>query len=438
MIPKTEKKIETLLIRGGRVVDPSVDRDGVFDVLIEGEKITRVAKTIAPPAGAHVLEAKGMIVAPGLVDLCVHLREPGNEGAENIETGTRAAAAGGVTGLVCMPDTDPLIDEESGVQFILRRSAETACVRVWPAGALTMGESPERLGELGAMAKAGAVVASDAGQVPLKSLVLRRGLEYAKAFDLPVMLTPEDRFLAPDGVMNEGPLATRLGHRGVPRQSEAVSVARSLALAELTGAHVILGPLTTREGVDLLREAKRRRLPVTAWTAPHYFSLTEESVVEHGTLAKVSPPLRSAADRDALVKGLADGTLDVIASDHGPQSRSAKEQEFSQAPFGIIGLETMLPLAVTRLVEPGHLSWLELIRRLSTAPADVLGVPAGKLAEGAPADVVIIDPAEERKLSSFSSKSQNSPFLGVTLRGFPQAVIVGGQMVLRREALKTA
>ncbi len=438
MTSKTEKKTDVLLIRGGRVVDPASDRDGTFDVLIDGEKIARVAKSVPAPSGAHVLEAKGMIVAPGLVDLCVHLREPGNEGAENIESGTRAAAAGGVTSVVAMPDTDPLIDEESSVQFILRRAAETASVRVWPAAALTMGESPEHLGEIGAMAKAGAVVASDAGQVPLKSLLLRRALEYSKAFDLPVMLTPEDRFLAPDGVMNEGPLATRLGHRGVPRQSETVAVARSLALADLTGARVILGPITTREGVELMREAKRRRLPVAAWTAPHYFTLTEESVVEHGSLAKVSPPLRGPEDRDAVIKGIADGTLDIVASDHAPHSRSAKEQEFSVAPFGMIGLETLLPLAVTRLVEPGHVSWLELIRRLSTAPAKVLNIPAGTLSEGAPADVVIIDPAEERKLVTFGSKSQNSPFLGASLRGFPQAVIVGGRLVLRREALKTA
>jgi dihydroorotase len=215
-------------------------------------------------------------------------------------------------------------------------------------------------------------------------------------------------------------------------------VARALALSELTGARVILGPITTREGVELMREAKRRRLSVAAWTAPHYFTLTEEAVVAHGTLAKVTPPLRAPEDRDALVKGLADGTLDAVASDHAPQSRSAKEQEFLLAPFGMIGLETLLPLAVTRLVEPGHMSWTDLVRRMSTAPADLLGIPAGRLSEGSPADVVIIDPTEERKLSSFSSKSQNSPFLGASLRGFPQAVIVGGRLVLRREALKTA
>lgn len=436
---KTDKKqTDMLLIRGGRVVDPASNRDGVFDVLIEGENISRVAKSVPAPAGAYILEAKGMIVAPGLVDICVHLREPGNEGAENIESGTRAAAAGGVTSVVAQPDTDPLIDEESSVQFILRRAAETASVRVWPSGALTMGENPERLGELGAMAKAGAVTASDAGQVQPRSQVLRRALEYAKAFDLPVMLGTEDKTLAPDGVMNEGALATRLGHRGVPRQAESIAIARALAISELTGARVILGPISTREGADMIRDAKRRSTPISAWTAPHYFTLTEEDVVAHGALAKVSPPLRKTEDKNAIVQALADGTIDIIASDHAPYGRSSKEQEFSQAPFGIIGLETLLPLSVARLVEPGNLSWMEAIRRLSTTPAEVLKLPVGKLAEGAPADVLILDPMEERKIGSFSSKSQNSPFLGASLRGFPQAVIVGGRLVVRREALKTA
>lgn len=436
---KTDKKqTDFLLIRGGRVVDPAANRDGEMDVLIEGDKISRVAKSVPAPSGAHVLEARGLIVAPGLVDLCVHLREPGNEGAENIETGTRAAAAGGVTSVVSMPDTDPLIDEESSVQFILRRAAETASVRVWPSGALTMGENPERLGELGAMAKAGAVAISDAGQAQPRSQLLRRALEYAKAFDVPVMLGTEDKTLAPDGLMNEGALATRLGHRGVPRQAEVIGLSRALAVAELTGARVVLGPITTREGAELIRDAKRRSLAVSAWTAPHYFTLTEEDVAAHGALAKVSPPLRAVEDKNAIVQALADGTIGIIASDHSPHGRSSKEQEFNIAPFGMIGLETLLPLAVARLVEPGHLSWMEALRRLSTAPADALKLPVGRLTEGAPADVLILDPMEERRIASFSSKSQNSPFLGASLRGFPQAVIVGGRVVLRREALKTA
>lgn len=438
MTARTDRKTDLLLIRGGRVVDPVHGRDGEMDVLIEGEAVSRVAKGIPAPAGAHVLEAKGMIVAPGLVDLSVHLREPGNEGAENIETGTRSAAAGGVTSVVAQPDTVPPIDEESSVQFILRRAAETASVRVWPAGALTMGEAPDRLGEIGAMSKAGAVLVSDAGQDIPRSQLLRRALEYAKAFDVPVMLSAQDPSLAPDGVMNEGALATRLGHRGVPRQAEAIGLSRALALAELTGARVILGPVTTAEGVHLVRDAKRRNPAVAAWTAPHYFALTDEAVAAHGALAKVSPPLRSVEDRNALVQGLADGTIDAVASDHAPHGRSSKESEYPLAPFGMIGLETLLPLAVTRLLEPGHLSWVELVRRLSARPAELLGLPVGQLGDGAPADIVIIDPAEERKLTAFSSKSQNSPFLGAVLRGFPQAVVVGGRLVLRREALKTA
>jgi dihydroorotase len=422
--------VTATLIRGGRVVDPAGGRDGEADVLIEGDKISRVGAGISAPAGAVVIEAKGKIVAPGLVDLCVHLREPGNEGAENINSGAIAAAAGGVTSVVAMPDTAPLTDEESDIQFVLRRASEAAAARVWPAAALTKGESPERLAELGAMAKAGAVAASDAGQAIPHALLLRRALEYAKAFDLPILLSAEDKSLAADGVMNEGPLATRLGHRGSPRQAEAVGLARAFALAELTGARLILGPLSTREGVDALREAKRRGLSVAGWTAPHYFTLTEEAVLEFGAFAKVRPPLRTAADVEALIRGLADGTLDAIASDHAPQGRSAKEQEFSAAPFGMVGLETLLPLVVTRLIEPGRLSWPDAVRRLSVEPAKLLKLPAGTLAEGAPADVVVIDPAQERTLSSFRSKSRNSPFLGATLRGFATAVFVGGRPVV--------
>jgi dihydroorotase len=422
--------VTATLIRGGRVVDPANGRDGEADVLIEGDKIARVGSNISAPAGAAVVEAKGKIVAPGLVDLCVHLREPGNEGAEDIGSGALAAAAGGVTSVAAMPDTVPQTDEESDIQFIHRRASEAAAARVWPVGALTKGEAPEHLAELGAMAMAGAVAASDAGQAIPHALLLRRALDYAKAFDLPVMLSAEDKSLAADGVMNEGPLATRLGHRGSPRQAEAVGLARAFALAELTGARLILGPLTTCEGVEALREAKRRGLAVAGWTAPHYLTLTEDAILEHGALAKVTPPLRTARDAEALIVGLADGTVDAIASDHSPQSRSAKEQEFAVAPFGMIGLETLLPLVVTRLVLPGRLSWLDAVRRLSAEPARLLKLPVGTLAEGAPADVVVIDPAEERKVSSFRSKSRNSPFFGATLRGFATAVFVGGRPVV--------
>jgi dihydroorotase len=421
--------IPCVLLRGGRVVDPVSKRDGVFDVLMKDGVIAQVAPSIPAPDGAVIVDASGKIVAPGLVDLCVHLREPGDEGAEDIESGTRAAAAGGVTSVVAMPDTRPLIDEESDVQFLLRRAAETASVRVWPTGALTMGASPERLAEIGAMTKAGAVAVCDAGQSIPTTLLFRRALEYAKAFDVPVMLMPDDDSLAPDGVMNESSLATRLGHRGIPRQAETIGVARAVALADLTGTRVILGPITTSESVSLLREAKRRGIPVGGWTAPHYFTLTEQAVVDHGAVAKVLPPLRGDADREALIQGLVDGVIDAVASDHGPRSRSSKDQEFAVAPFGMIGLETLLPLVVTHLIAPGRLLWSQAIERLSSGPARLLGLPVGSLAVGASADAVVIDPTAERVIASFRSRSRNSPFFGVPLKGFPVAVFVGGRPV---------
>lgn len=429
---------DVFLIRGGRLIDPANHRDGPADLLIADGKVSRVGQNLTPPPGAQVLDAKGKIVAPGLVDIHVHLREPGNEGAETVETGTRAAAAGGVTSVVAMPNTQPPIDSVSGIRFLLRRAAETATVRVWPTGAITVGRSGERLAEIGAMAEAGAVAVTDDGNAVPSPQLLRRALEYASMFDLTLIEHAEEHSLMAEGVMNEGALATRLGYKGIPRQAESIAVARDIALAELTGAHLHLTHLSTRESIELVRAAKKKGVKITADVTPHHFTLTEEAVVRYGPNAKMNPPLRMEEDRQAVIAGLVDGTIDAIASDHAPHTRASKEQEFSATPFGVIGLETMLPLTVTQLVEPGLLSWPEAIRRLSTGPARALSLPVGDLAEGQPADIVVIDPTEERTLSVFSSKSQNSPFLGWTLRGFPQAVFVAGRPVLRREALRAA
>jgi dihydroorotase len=426
------------LIKGGRVVDPAHNRDGLFDLLVENGKVARIDKSLAPPAGAQVLDAAGMIVAPGLVDIHVHLREPGNEGAETIESGTLAAASGGVTSVVAMPNTTPPIDSGTGIRFVLRRAAETAHVRVWPSGSITLGRAGEKLAEIGGMVKAGAVALTDDGNSVPDAQLLRRALEYATMFDVTVIEHAEDKSLMADGVMNEGALATRLGHRGIPRQAESIAAARNIALAGLTGARLHLTHISTRETVDLVRQAKKKGLRVTADCTPHHFTLTEEAVVRCGTQAKMNPPLRTEDDRHALIEGLVDGTIDAIVTDHAPHTRASKEQEFSAAPFGIIGLETLLPLTVTQLIEPGHLSWMEAIRRLATNPAKVLSLPVGDLAEGSLADIVIINPMEERTISGFSSRSQNSPLLGWTLRGFPHLVMVEGRVVLRREALRAA
>lgn len=426
----------TLLIKGGRLIDPAHNRDEVLDLLVEGGRIVRLGKNLTAPAGAQVLDAAGMIVAPGLVDIHVHLREPGNEGAETIETGTLSAAVGGITSVVAMPNTQPAIDSGTGIRFVLRRAAETAHVRVWPSGSITLERAGEKLAEIGGMVQAGAVALTDDGNSVPDAQLLRRALEYAKMFDVTVIEHSEDKSLMADGIMNEGPLATRLGHRGIPRQSESIAAGRNIALAALTGAHIHLTHISTRETVDLVRQAKKKGILVTADCTPHHFTLTEDAVVRCGTNAKMNPPLRAEEDRRALIEGLKDGTIDCIASDHAPHTRASKEQEFSAAPFGVVGLETLLPLTVTQLIEPGHLSWSEAIRRMATNPAKVLSLPVGDLAEGSPADIVIINPAEERTITGFSSKSQNSPFLGWTLRGFAQVVMVEGKIVLRREALR--
>ncbi|HRY30394.1 MAG TPA: dihydroorotase [Elusimicrobiota bacterium] len=422
-------RADVLLIRGGRVVDPAHKRDGVMDVLMENGKIARVGKNLAVSPAVETVDARGLVVIPGLVDMHVHLREPGNEDAETIESGTRSAAAGGITGVAAMPNTNPPPDNVSGIRFLLRKAAEEGAVRVWPVGTITHNRAGKALSEIGAMSQAGCVALSDDGSAVADSQVLRRAMEYARLFHLTVIEHAEDKALFSDGVMNDGPLATRLGYRGIPRQAEYVVVARDIALAELTGARLHLAHLSTRESVDLVRQAKRRGLAVTAEVTPHHFTLTEEAVVRYGTNAKINPPLRTKDDREALWEGLADGTIDAIASDHAPHIRSAKEQEFAAAPFGIVGLETLLPLTVTQLIDKKILSWPEAVRKMCWNPARILNVPAGHLGAGAPADVTLVDPRKSRKVMSFSSRSDNSPFLGWALRGFARMVFVGGRRV---------
>jgi dihydroorotase len=337
-----------------------------------------------------------------------------------------------------MPNTQPPIDDVSGIRFILRRAFESGSVRVWPTGAVTLNRAGERLTEMGAMVKAGCVAFTDDGDAVENAQLLRRAMEYLSMFGVPLIEHAEERWLKSDGVMNEGALATRLGLKGIPNQAESVTVARDISLAELTGARLHVTHVSTRESVELIRAAKKRGVKITADATPHHFTLNEEAVLRYGANAKMNPPLRKEEDRRAVIAGLQDGAVDAVATDHAPHTRASKEQEFAQAPFGVIGLETLLPLTVTQLIEPGLLSWPAAVERLAWAPARILNLPVGTLSEGAWADVVIIDPAEERTISGFSSKSQNSPFLGWTLRGFAQTVLVGGQTVVRRDALRPA
>lgn len=424
-----------LLIRGGRVVDPRHGRDEVADVLIEGRHIRQVGADLKAGDDAETLDAKGLIVAPGLIDIHVHLREPGQEEKETIATGTAAAAMGGFTAVCCMPNTVPPLDNVSQIQFVLMKADSEGYCRVYPIGAITKGQEGQELTEIGAMVRAGCVAISDDGKDVSNSKLFRRALEYAKTFDLPVIDHCEDVDLFKGGVMNEGELATLLGLKGIPRQAEYIMVARNIALAELTGGHVHLAHLSTQESVALVRQAKSRGLPVTAETAPHYFSLTEKAVEGYNTLAKINPPLRTEADRKAIIEGLADGTIDVIATDHAPHTSAQKSREFDSAPFGIIGLETSLGLTLTQLVAPGTLTLSQAIATLSDHPAKILKLPGGHLAPGAPADVTLIDLKTKRTVESFASKSQNSPFKGWTLQGGAHTTIVGGEVVMSQGQL---
>lgn len=420
-----------LLIRGGRVVDPRNKRDEVMDVLIDGQHIQKVAKGIIPTKAMEVLNASNLVVTPGLIDVHVHLREPGQEEKETIATGTAAAAMGGFTSVACMPNTVPPIDNVSQIQFVLMKAEGEGYVRVFPIGAVTKGQEGLELTEIGAMVRAGCVAISDDGKPVANAKLFRRALEYAKTFGLTVIDHCEDPELAKGGVMNEGKLSALLGLKGIPRQAEYIMVSRNIALCELTGGSLHLAHLSTKESVALVREAKKRGLPITAETCPHYFSLTEDAVAGYNTNAKMNPPLRTEADRQAILAGLADGTIDVIASDHAPHTVAQKSREFDFAPFGVIGLETTLGLVLTELVANKVMSLSSAVAAMTDAPARLLHLPGGHLSPGAPADVTLINLKAKTVVDQFVSKSQNSPFKGWALQGKAVATIVGGNIVMR-------
>jgi dihydroorotase len=423
--------MKPILIRGGRVIDPSRGTDGVADLLIEEGRIAGVGRNIPPPGGAEVVEAAGKVVAPGLIDLHVHLREPGQEELETVATGAMAAAAGGFTAVCAMPNTDPVTDNQAAVGFIVRQAARAARARVYPIGAVTLGQRGEQLAEFGEMVAAGAVALSDDGRPIMSSHMMRTALEYARTFGVPVADHCEDITLAEGGSMHEGVVATRLGLKGIPSAAEEIHVARDCILAELTGGHIHLCHISTRGSVELIRRAKEKGLRVTAEATPHHFTLTHERCAGYDTNAKMNPPLREEADRDAIREALRDGTIDVIASDHAPHHYDAKEREFDQAPNGITGLETAFGLAVRELVASGLLTLPELLARMSTLPARIFNLPGGTLAVGAPADVVLLDPGLRWVVrpETMFSRSRNSPFLGEELVGRALRTWVGGREV---------
>jgi dihydroorotase len=423
-----------ILLRGGRVIDPSRRTDGVADVYLAEGRVAAVGTSIQGEDGCLIIDVKGKVVSPGLIDLHVHLREPGFEDVETVGTGAMAAAAGGFTAVCAMPNTDPPLDNQGAIGFVISQAQKAGKARVYPIGTISLGQRGEQLSEFGELLGAGAVAVSDDGKPVMSSHLMRTALEYARTFGIPVADHCEELSLAQGGVIHEGIVATRLGLKGIPAAAEEIHVARDIILAELTGGHIHLCHMSTRGSVELIRMAKDRGLHVTAEVTPHHFSLTHEACEGYNTNAKMNPPLRETADVEAVQGALKDGTIDVIATDHAPHHYDAKEREFDDAPNGIIGLETAFGLAVTELVRPGLVSLPDLLHRMSTRPAQVFKLPGGTLAVGAPADVVVLDPDAIWKVepSAFFSRSRNTPFAGRTLHGRAELTIVRGRVVFDR------
>lgn len=417
----------SILISGGTLIDPANDRHGAFDVLIEQGRIARIAAPGEIAEADEVVDAAGCWVVPGLIDMHVHLREPGHEYKETVQTGTQAAVAGGFTAVACMANTNPVNDTGAVTKYIVEKAAAADLARVYPIGALSVGLKGERLAEIGEMREAGIVAVSDDGRPVMDSALMRHALEYSAMFGMAVIAHEEDLALAGEGCMNEGPTAFRLGLKGMPSAAEEAMVARDIALLERTGGRLHIAHASTAGTIDLVRRAKARGLAVTAEATPHHFTLTEDAVGDYDTNAKMAPPLRLASDLAALIAGIQDGTIDAIATDHAPHHHDEKNVEFDCAANGIVGLETALPLCL-KLVREHGVAIETLIRAMSTNPARILGVPGGSLAEGAAADVTVIDPDAtwEVEPDRFLSKSRNSPFGGWTMTGQARATIVGG------------
>ncbi len=450
--------MNSLLLTDGRVVDPANQFDAIADVLILNGKISAIGKKLSAPAGVEVFDAKGKIVSPGLIDLHVHFREPGQTAKENIATGTAAAARGGFTSVVCMPNTAPAIDSAATVALIHERAREQGIVNVFVSGAITKGIAGEELAPIGGLKKAGVVAITDDGHCVQNNDLMRRACEYAKMFNLPLFDHCQDYSLVTDGVMHEGYWSTALGLRGWPAAGEEMIVARNILLAELTGAKIHCQHLSAAASVRLIREAKKRGVPISGEACPHHFTLTDSAVAgsekfwaqdgkaisnfksqisnlpewpSYDTNFKMNPPLRSAADREAILEGLADGTIEILCSDHAPHCDYEKEVEFDYAPFGITGLEVELALSLMQLVHTKRISLAAMIAKFTVNPAKLLNLPKGTLSVGADADVTVFDADADwvfRREDS-ASKSKNNPFFGWKLKGKPVATIVGGKVV---------
>jgi len=426
----------SLLIKRGRVVDPASDTDEILDILIEDARIKRIDKDISS-SSAEVIDASDKVVVPGLIDVHVHLREPGREDEETIQSGSRAAAKGGFTTICCMPNTDPAIDEPAVVESVYKQAQKRGVIEVLPIATITKGREGESLSEMIRLKRAGAVAFSDDGEWVANAHLMRRALEYAKMANVPIISHCEDKTLSQDGVMNEGYFSTILGLKGMPREAEEIALYRDLALGRMTGSHLHIAHVSTANSVRLIREAKQRGIKVTAEVCPHHLVLTDRQVVSFDTNTKVNPPLRDGEDVEALKEGLKDGTIDVIATDHAPHSLEEKELDYTLAPFGIIGLETALGLLVEELVEKNILSLVQLIAKLTISPARILGIDRGRVSEGTKANLAIFDLKKRWKVKEeeFFSKSTNSPFIGWTLPALVEYTIVGGKVVYENEIL---
>src|SRR5580765_4770846 len=429
------------LLRGGRVIDPAAGLDGTFDLFIDGDRIARVGRDlpVSLADGGEIVDVPaGLVICPGLIDMHVHLREPGQEHKETVATGAASAVAGGFTAVACMPNTTPVNDNAGVTELILRKAAEANLARVYPIGAVSRGQKGEQLADIAELKRAGCVAISDDGRPVKTALLMRRALEYASMFDMPVIGHCEEQTLKGDGVAHEGFQASSLGLRGIPGEAESIMALRDISLSSLTGGAVHIAHMSARQTLDAVRFGKSKGARVTCEVTPHHFVLTDEMLaapIPYDTNAKMNPPLRGTADRDAMLQGLADGSIDVIATDHAPHAADEKQVEFDQAPFGITGLETAVSLCLDRLIHRGIVTLPRLIELLSVNPARILNVPGGSLAAGAPADITILAPdlAVTVVAARMKSKSKNTPFDGWQLRGGVAATIVGGRAVYVNE-----
>jgi dihydroorotase len=432
------------LLKGGRVVDPVNGIDGAFDVLIDGDRVANVGKDLPASlaeGGVVVDIPDGLVIVPGLIDMHVHLREPGQEHKETVATGTLSAVTGGFTAVACMPNTNPVNDNAGVTELILRRAAEAQLARVYPIGAVSRGQKGEQLADIAELRSAGCVAVTDDGHPVATALLARRALEYTSMFGMPMIEHCEDPSLKGDGCAHEGARAAELGLRGIPGAAESITAARDILLAEMTGGHVHVAHMSAWTTLEAVRQGKGRGVKVTCEVAPHHFTLTDDALahpIPYDTNTKMNPPLREARDRDAMLAGIADGSVDVIATDHAPHHYDEKNVEYDRAPFGIVGLETAVPLALDRLVHAGSIRLSRLVELMSVNPAKILRIPGGSLAVGAPADITILAPDLMVTIdrATLRSRSKNTPFHGWTLRGGVAATIVGGRVVFTNTATR--